>query len=189
VVSLSSTDPTAIMRSLAAGEGGDFEMQSEVSDLRILLEDGTEIPAQIVLRDAELDLAYVQPTEAPPAPLPHIDFSAPGTAQLLDTVVALNRLGRVANRVYSASFERIEAIVQRPRTFYIPGSDPTHSAQGSPVFSLDGDIVGLIVMRAIRNTGGGGRMFGGNDSVMAIVLPASDILEGARQVPGFGATE
>lgn len=191
VVSLSSTDPTALMRSIMGGDGGgDFDVQSEVSDVRILLEDGTEIPARIVLRDEDLDLAYIRPLEAPAEALPHVDFGAADTPQLLDQVVALNRLGRVANRVHSASLERIEAIVQRPRTFYIPGNDPTQTAQGSPAFTLDGQIVGIFVMRAIRNTAGAGsRMFGGNDSVLAILLPAADILEGARQAPGFDTSE
>lgn len=189
VVSLSSTDPTALMRSVMGEAGSEFDVQSEVSDVRILLDDGTEIPARIVLRDVDLDLAFVRPLDPPTAPLAHVDFGAAGHPQLLDQVVALNRLGRVANRVYSASLERIEAIVQRPRTFYIPGNDPTQTAQGSPAFTLDGDIVGIFVMRAIRGAGGGRNMFGGNDSVMAILLPAADILEGARQATGADGSE
>lgn len=186
VVSLSATDPTALMRTMMRGGDESFDVTSEVSDVRLLLDDNSEVPAQIVLRDAELDLAYVMPLTKPEAPMAFVDFATAGQPQLLDQVVALTRLGKVANRVHAASFERIEAIVQKPRTFYIAGNDPTQSQQGSPCFTLDGKIAGIFVMRAIGGADtAGARMFGGNDSVMAILLPASDIVEGAQQAPGF----
>lgn len=186
VVSLSATDPTALMKTLMPAND-DFDVSSEIGDVKILLEDNSEVPAQIVLRDADLDLAYILPLAKPEKPMPFVDFSDVGTPQIMEQIIALNRLGKVANRVHAASFERISAIVQKPRTFYIAGSDPTQSTQGSPCFTLDGKITGIFVMRAIGGaTGGGSRMFGSNDSVMAILLPASDILEGAQQAPGFG---
>jgi hypothetical protein len=186
VVSLSATDPTALMKTMMRGGDESFDVSSEVGDVKILLEDNTEIPAQIVLRDAELDLAYVMPLTKPEQPMPFVDFAAAGKPQLLEQIVALTRLGKVANRVHAASFERIEAIVQKPRTFYIAGNDPTQSQQGSPCFTLDGQIAGIFVMRAIGGADtAGSRMFGGNDSVMAILLSAADILEGAQQAPGF----
>jgi len=179
VVALSSIDPTSVMRSV--GPRRQTQTESEVTGLTLLLADGAEVPAKIVLRDVDLDLAYLRPIEKPAKPMPYIDLKKDAKVRLLDTVVTITRLGKVANRVYSAAFERIEAVVEKPRRFYIPGDDPTHTAQGAPAFTLDGKIVGVFVLRAIRNTGGGP----GQDNVAVILLPAQDILEGAEQAPGF----
>lgn len=188
VVALSSTDPMAIYQSMMSGMMDDegFQMNSELSDVKILAEDGSEIPAQVVLRDNDLDLAFVRPKDKPATPVAHVDLNDAAKPELLDKLVALNRLGKVANRAYSLSYEWVEAIVERPRTFYVPGSQITNSAQGSPVFSLDGKIVGVIVVRAIKDSDGGGGLFGQSNSVMPIILPAADILEGALQAPPFG---
>src|SRR5436305_1715037 len=66
VVSLSSTDPTGVMQILMGSFGGDGEdspkvkMESELSDVKLLCQDGAELPAEIVLRDKDLDLAFVR---------------------------------------------------------------------------------------------------------------------------------
>ena len=186
VVSLSSTDPTSIYRNMMSGEDQDFQMDSEVSDIRIMLANNKELRAQVVLRDNDLDLAFIRPVEKPAEPLVFVDLNNSGTVQILDQVVTINRLGKVANRVHSASFERIEAVVEKPRLFYIPGDEPTNTANGSPAFTPDGKLVGVFVLRSIRDTGGGDSMFGGNSNITPIILPASDILEGSKQVPAFG---
>jgi hypothetical protein len=186
VVALSSTDPTSIFRNMMSGDDQEFQMDSEVSDIRIMLANNKELRSQVVLRDNDLDLAFIRPIEKPAEPLVHVDLNNGGTVNILDQVITINRLGKVANRVHSASFERIEAVVERPRRFYIPGDEPTNTANGSPAFTPDGKLVGVFVLRSIRDTGGGENMFGGNSNVTAIILPASDILEGTKQVPAFG---
>ena len=68
-----------------------------------------------------------------------------------------------------------------------PGSRPcqvTVRVSSWPAFTLDGNIVGIFVMRVIKSTGGGGGM-GGDPNMTSIVLPAADIAEGAKQAPGF----
>jgi hypothetical protein len=56
---------------------------------------------------------------------------------------------------------------------------------GCPAFTLDGKILGVFVMRAVRgSSGGGGGMFGGQRSnLTGIILPAEDILKAAKQAP------
>lgn len=182
VLALSSTDPSSIYKTMMGGAGGDFKMDTQLSDIKILLHDGKEIPAEVVIRDVEMDLAFIRPATKPAAPMAFVDIEQNGPVELLDRVVTLNRLGRVANRVYSASFEYIDAVVEKPRTYYIPGNDPTSTSQGSPVFRLDGKIVGVFVLRAISGDAGSG---GRRNNVMPIVLPVQDIIEGTKQVPPF----
>ena len=178
VLALSSTDPSSISKTM----GSNFKIDTELNSIKILLEDNTEVPAEIVIRDVELDLAFARPLTKPENPFSYIDLTKSGEVQLLDRVVTLNRLGRVANRVYSASFEYIDAVVERPRRYYIPGNDPTSTSAGCPSFNMDGQIVGIFVLRAINAEAGSE---GRGSNVMPIILPVVDILDGVSQVPVF----
>ena len=110
-----------------------------------------------------------------------VDLTKSAPAQLLDQVITLNRLNSAAGRAYAASVERISAVIQKPRTFYIPDSTMTSTTLGSPAFALDGKVVGVFVMRAVSSKGGGSRNY--RDSMTSIILPAEDILKGAKQAP------
>lgn len=181
VLALSSTDPSSIYKTMMGGRD-DFKMDTQLNDIKILLHDNTEIPAEVVIRDVELDLAFVRPLAKPAAPMAYLDITDSGTVDVLDRVVTINRLGRVANRVYSASFEYIDAVVEKPRRYYIPGDDPTSTSQGCPVFRMDGKVVGVFVLRAISAEATAGNR---RNNVMPIILPTEDIVEGVKQVPPF----
>jgi len=181
VLALSSTDPTEMYRRMY---GDRYKVEVEVSDVKILLDDGVEIPAEIVLRDKDLDLAFIRPKLKPASPMAAADLSKASSVQVLDPVVTLNRLGRAAGRAYSASVEHITAVVQKPRTFYIPDSTMTATSSGSPAFALDGNIVGVFVMRALSTGGSGAGMNNFRpDNVTSIILPAEDVLKAAKQAP------
>jgi len=97
----------------------------------------------------------VRPKQKPSAPLPAIDLAHSGQAQVLDQVITLNRLGKVAGRAHAASVERISAVVQKPRIFYAVGGDATVTTLGSPAFTLDGQLLGIFVMRTVKSSDGG----------------------------------
>jgi S1-C subfamily serine protease len=181
-----------MMQNLMAGMSDDeskFKMETELSDLKILLEDGTEKPAEVVLRDRDLDLAFIRPKTKLDTPLPALDLSNSAKAELLDPVIALNRLGNVAGRAYAASEERIAAIVERPRRFYVPATSTTTTTLGAPAFTLDGKVLGLFVIRTQKGRGGGAlSMFNAQrENVAGIIVPAEDILKALKQVPAAGA--
>jgi hypothetical protein len=192
VVSLTTTDPGSAMKDTyaraMAARGADmsqFKLESELSDVKIVLADGTEIPAEVVLRDKDLDLAYLRPSDKPAKPLAFVDLAQDAKAQILDEVIVVNRLSQVANRVPAISIGRIEAIVDKPRTFYVLGQSMWGYALGSPVFSLNGKLVGILFLRSAKTQAdqSSGFMFS-NLSVfgmMPIILPASDIVDGAKQ--------
>jgi hypothetical protein len=182
VTSLSQTDPASIMRGLG-GRSPDFRIESTLTDIQVMFDDGSEHAAEEVLRDADLDLSFLRLIEAPEAPLHYINFDSGATAQLLDHAVVLNRLGRVASRTYSASIETIEAVVERPRTFYIPGRQDTRTGLGSPAFAVDGQALGLVLVRTISGASGGFQAAGRGDTMTPVILPGRDILEAAEQVP------
>jgi hypothetical protein len=192
VVSLATTDPggmvkDAYARAIAA-RGGDmsqFKFESELSDVKIVLADGTEIPADVVLRDKDLDLAYLRPSDKPAKPLPFIDLKQDAKAQILDEVIVVNRLNQAANRAPAISVGRIEAIVDKPRTFYLLGGSMWGYSLGAPVFSLDGKLVGLLLLRSAKTQAdqSSGFMFSNLNQLgmMPIILPAADIVDGVKQ--------
>jgi len=136
------------------------------------------------LRDKDLDLAFVRPVTKPASQMTALDLNKAATAQVLDQVITLNRLGKAAGRAYAASVERICAVVQKPRLFYVPGSEMTSTTLGSPAFSLDGSVLGVFVMRSVSEKGGGIGMFNFRpQGLTTIILPAADILKAARQAP------
>ena len=133
-----------------------------------------------MLRDKDLDLAFLRPKTKLTTPVTAVDLTKSAPAQLLDQTLTLNRLNRAAGRAYAASMERISAVITKPRTFYIPDSMMTSTGSGSPAFLLDGNVLGIFVLRAVSSAGGSGN---GRDGVTSIILPAADVLKAARQAP------
>lgn len=185
VLALSATDPSSMIRGLLGGMGDEdmkFKFDTELTDVKILLEDGTELPAEVVLRDRDLDLAFIRPKTKPAQPMPAIDLAQAGEADVLDQVITLNRLGKAAGRAYAASVERISAVVQKPRLFYVPESTLTTTTLGSPAFLLDGKILGICVIRSVGSDGGGMGLFSLQPpGLTGIILPAAEVLKVAKQ--------
>ncbi|MGA4643220.1 S1 family peptidase [Limisphaera sp. 4302-co] len=187
VTSLSSVDPSVMFNrfsSLMGDAGERFRMESEITDLKILLPDGTDLPAEIVLRDRDLDLLFLRPKDPPSQPMPCVDLEKAATADVLDPVVTITRLGQAAGRAHAASFERIAAVVRRPRLFYVPDDTITTTTLGSPAFAMDGRVLGLCVMRTAAGAPGALSIMSVQaDTQAAVILPAADVLKVAQQVP------
>ena len=181
VVALSACDPSEMLQRMMGEAYSKYKLESEITDMKVLLDDGSEVPAEIVLRDKDLDLAFLRPKTKPANPMVALDLSHSSPAQILDQVITLNRLNSAAGRAYAASVERITAVMQKPRTFYIPDSTMTSTGLGSPVFSADGNVVGMILVRTVSGRGGSTR--NPNENMTSIILPAQDILQAAKQAP------
>jgi S1-C subfamily serine protease len=177
LLALSACDPAEMYRRVSS----EYKVETEISDIKILLDDGTEWPAEIVLRDKDLDLAFIRPKTRPESPMAAVDLNKSATAQVLDDIIALNRLNKAASRAYAASIEHIAAVIQKPRTFYIPDASMSSTALGSPAFLPDGKILGVFVMRAVSSADDGTRNY--RQNITSIILPADDILKAARQAP------
>ena len=188
VMSLGTLNPAAMMnRVMGAASGGGsgqprMEMTSEPTDLKIRLPDGRELPAKIVLRDEDLDLAFIRPVAKPEKPLVAINLTDAARPALLDQVIVLQRLGRVGGWTPAATMFDIGAIIEKPRTFFVLGGPS--GGMGTPAFLPNGKIVGLLTLRQIDP----GRasvmaMMGGTEALglLAVVLPAEDVLEIAKQ--------
>lgn len=187
VLALGSLNPGAMLnRLMGSGGGGQDRMEfgSEPTDVRLRLAGGRELAARIVLRDEDLDLAFLRPTAKPEQPLVAIDLANDGRPALLDTVVILSRLGRVGGWAPAASLQAIGSIIERPRTFYVIENGGT-GGTGTPAFLPDGRVVGLLTMRSVQARPGMFSLMGGTEGMglLPVILPAEDVREIARQAP------
>lgn len=175
VLALSAVDPLQMLQERRAL---DDDITSRVVSIRMILPDGSEKPAEVVLRDKDLDLAFLRLTEKVDAPLAHVDLNQAGSPGLLDEVLCIMQLGRVARRSHAAFIERVEMIVERPRLFYALGNHRSRQVVCSPVFTLADEFIGVGVMR---------RMAGDSepspDNVMVIIVPAEQIKTLSEQIP------
>jgi S1-C subfamily serine protease len=189
VMSLSALNPGGMMSRLMGQTTGSsderFQMTSEPTDLKIRLSDGRELPAKIVLRDEDLDLAFIRLTAAPDKPLAALALADEGRPVPLEPVVVVYRLGRVGGWVPGAALQNIQAIIERPRTMYVADAANGFGVNmGTPAFLLNGKLAGFLVLRSVS----GGRpgmfaMMGGSEGLglLPVILPASDVREVAKQ--------
>jgi hypothetical protein len=178
VISLSSIDPG----SLHYGS----ESETKIKDVKIMPADATEIPAEIVLRDSDLDLAFVRSLEPVKNGLKAIDLDDSIEPDLADQICILSRLGSSSGYAPHVSLCRVQAVISKPRTFYVPDFMAVLSGLGTPVFALSGKVLGIMLMRIALSEGQSmGEVFGGMRSmgVLPVILPADDINKAIQHIP------
>jgi hypothetical protein len=182
VTSLLELDPARMMNAYFSDEEEDgFETKTEVTALRVF-QDEKEIDAEIVLRDTDLDLAFLRPVKKPEADWVHVDLSADVTVQTFEKIYFLDRMGKVAQRLPDAYPYRISAVVEKPRKLYILGE---FTGSGNPVFTKSSICLGINVTRTLNVAESSNMDF----DMASIVIPGPDIMEITEQVPPYKAAE
>ncbi len=182
VVAESETDPGGMMKAMTGGRMQGLDIESEVGEVKIILKDGKEIAGRLLMRDKDLDLAFIAPMEKG-LTFTHVALEKGKGPELFDDILLLGRLGRNLDRAPSVTADRIRAIVKKPRTFYVCADTlvALTGGFGCPAFDAQGKPIGLLVMRrgpAISSSGGLSSAF---SSMTPVVLPCEDIAEVARQ--------
>jgi hypothetical protein len=174
------SDFTSNPEGLFQREGG-VRVETETSEVVLVLRDGREFPARFVLRDAGLDVAFLAPVGNIP-PLACVPFERAAVPEPLDDLVLLTQLGRSLNREVGVTLRKVRAVVKKPRTFVVPDAIDGLMSLGGPAFDGKGRPVGLVVLR--RAPGGPGNMESFRDlfeAMTAVVLSAADVQEVASQ--------
>jgi len=177
VVSDFTSNPAGLFSSEADGP----RVNTETTDVKIVLRDGREIPARFVLRDRDLDLAFVMPEEKG-LKLPSLALEKGVVPEPLDDLVLLYRMGRSMNRDAAATVDAVRSVVRKPRTFLVPGFIEGLQSLGCPAFDETGRALGLVVLRrypAPPQPQSSFRDF--VDMMNPVILTAADVLDVAAQ--------
>ncbi len=172
VLSLTAVDPMALY-----GEAMGQNVTSKLLSLTVLAENEREVEYEVALRDKDLDLVYIRPKEKEETPFPFVDLTQAGVPELADPLVIISQLGKVGRRAHTLLIERVETVVEKPRKYFTIGEDRSKALMCSPAFTMQGNFVGIGVMRAMLNPAAQRSQ----RAAMVIIVPVSDILEGAKQ--------
>lgn len=180
ILSLSIVDPSSLRSDADAGAG------AEITDIKMVMSDNNEVPAEIVMRDRDLDLIFIRPTEKLNESIVALDLTQNIELDVMDQIVILSHLGSVAGYAPSVSLWRINAVVKKPRTLYVPEFMAILNGLGVPAFTLDGKIVGILLLRISKSPSAGtGSFFGGlgGSGILPVILPAEEIIEVISKIP------
>lgn len=182
VTSLMMLDPSVLMDEYASSDDG-YSSKTEITSLKVRRGEAEE-DAEIVLRDRDLDLAFLRPIAKPAEPRPFTDLAAGAPAKAFDPIIVMNRLGKVASRASTAQLLRVDAVLDKPRMTYFVGE---YAGHGAPVFVITGECLGINVTKMLKtNSQNGIGVADEYESNMAsVVIPGADVLEVAKQVPAY----
>lgn len=169
-LSLNMMDPTD---SILSRMNGPSKVNVNYTEVLILLPDGSEIPADFMLKDEDLDLAFIKPIARPSDSgwkgsfhaVQH-DDSIELNLQALDEVVSMGKLGRNLFRQSTLQLRTINAVITKPRHYYVAEDQ----VPGTPVFDRLGRWIGVAAFRKEAGKPAG-----------VIIVPAPDVMEIAGQ--------
>lgn len=147
---------------------------TEIREVKVITADGSELNADLVMKDADLGLAFikVRPEDAKGVEFKAIDLNNSAKAELLDECVSLSRLDESLNREASMETGEITGITTRPRTFY----QTNNESIGCPYFLANGKLLGISVARKNKGQGSEGAI-----ALRRVILPAADVAKVAAQ--------
>tara|TARA_R110000850_G_scaffold258835_3_gene385567 strand:- start:173 stop:967 length:795 start_codon:yes stop_codon:yes gene_type:complete len=126
--------------------------QSTFTEVEISYGDTTLLHGKVVRQDVDADTAFIMPDKSEVKSLnkkfEFVDFSQfAATAQVADQVIGLSRASSVYGYMPTLVMGRITGVFKGDRTFFVAEAG---TAQGIPVFTLDGKPVGVTVVRVIE---------------------------------------
>ncbi|MCW1923790.1 serine protease [Luteolibacter arcticus] len=154
-----------------------LKSNSEIKEVKVITADGSEVPADLVLKDEDLGLAFIKvrmdSEEAKGIEFKAINLADSAKGEVLDECIALGRLDESLNREASLLTTEISGITTRPRTFYRVATD----AIGCPIYLANGKLLGVSVLRNPK----GNSSRTGQIQISPVILPAADIAKVAAQ--------
>jgi hypothetical protein len=176
VTTLAAVDPQATLDALRAGGAGGGRgpeiVGSEFKEVKLRLADGKEVPARFVLKDADLDLAFMAPEATPEnaaREFPYVKLEERVEGAVLGNYFYVGRAAKIQQRVPLVRATEIIGVVEKPRRFYLM-TDQFPQWVGSPVLNPEGRVLGITLQHFANGQRSG-----------LIVLPADDIAEMAKQ--------
>jgi hypothetical protein len=178
VTSLAEVDPQTAFDAMRARGGGRAPelVGAEFKEVKLRLADGKEVPARFVLKDADLDLAFMAPDVTADAEKPnfpsHVKLDEATEGAVLGSYFFVARAPKVLQRVPLVRASEIMGVVEKPRRFYLM----TDQRLGTPMFDAKGSILGITLQN-----------FASGLQTGLVVLPSADIAEIAKQAAAIQA--
>lgn len=175
VTTLGQVDPQATLELLRAGAPGGGRMPeivgSEFKEVKLRLADGKEVPARFVLKDADLDLAFMAPEPGANGErqFPYVKLEDAAVGEVLGNYFYVGRAAKIQQRVPLVRTTEIVGVVEKPRRFYLM-TDQLTQWMGTPVLTAQGRVLGITLQHFANGQRSG-----------LVVLPAEDIAEMAKQ--------
>jgi hypothetical protein len=185
ITSLTNLNPTnAMPRMRAQGKNGepiDISIDCELRGIKLRLFDGTEVPARVVLKDDDLDVAFLAPNEplsdANKKKIAVVPLDSVKPVEVLDQFIQLGRTGKDFNYIPAVQLSYVAAVVTKPRTYYLGAT----ASMGTPVFNEQGKLAGMVARYVTAEKEGGGDALttalrgaqGGGAN--RVILPTADI--------------
>jgi hypothetical protein len=158
-----------------------------IKETSIIYGDGAVEPADFVLEDKDLGLAFVRPRST-------TQFDAVSLRQstqqprILDDIFVVGRLGKNDSYALAVSIDSIRAVITKgSKSYYM--SDKGNA--GHIAFSADGNPIGLYVIKGGLQAAMQGDEFGMEDytgmmgmgmmSSVSIIRPINDVIEAAKK--------
>ena len=146
---------------------------NELKDVKLVLADGTEVPAKVALTDPDLDIAFIvvdkKVVEGEDIEFTHVPVSdALIDLQAADPVIILSRDSEEFRRQATVLIGHVETVVDTPRRYYRTDVRPP----GTPAFDVHGHFVGIFARRVQ-----------GEKAHHRVILPAPAILRSSQNLP------
>lgn len=180
-----------VMQRVMGRMGAQSDFTATPTQIKVLVADETKPwAARLLVRDTDLDLAWLQIENAGGRSFSYIDFSQGVAPRIGDPIFAIRRLDKFFDRVPALLESRVSSVTQKPRALLIPtGSFDT--SLGIPVMSASGQAVGLLVLqlpderRASERSGLSLEMMSWSsrmqDVSRGVILPAQDVMKATRR--------
>ncbi len=142
------------------------------TDIKVFIGDDAEgLPAVLLARDSDLDLAWVKIKDIKGQELTTVDFAKGRDPVLGETIRSLRPMPRYFDRALVVGESRIGAMIHKPRDLYV-GITPVAPMFGLPVFAADGTVIGFSVLQIPEDAGPAAGRF---QDATNLILPASKV--------------
>jgi hypothetical protein len=125
------------------GESETFHTLTRTYDFRVLIEE-REFPAKLLMRDDDLNLAFVQANLSDIGPVHAVPLEIDSEPEILEEVLVLGRTGELLNREPKIAVSRITCKIVKPHRLYVCDD----AEDGAPVFRLNGNFLGVASFQA-----------------------------------------
>jgi S1-C subfamily serine protease len=174
VAALSTIDQSRLIsgREITTRTGSRIKLDAtvDIKEVRILLPDGEEVPADVIFKDTDLDLAFIRARadskQFKSAKFIPVDLKNSAKAVIAEETITLMRADDVLNRQPSVARGQVTVLVTKPREFV----RATSAAPGTPTFNTDGKLLGIGTVRIVQGK-----------QPTVVLIPASEVVELSEQ--------